>query len=153
MDFCSQFLYFFCQICRANSQIIGLPGRINICQNHLVCLCQGLCKIVHQRFCAGIGMRLEHTPQSFMRIIFCRWQRSMDFLWMMGIIVDNGNSANLSFFLKSAVRAGKSGQSFLNILNGNSQLCSGCNGWQRIVYIMFPSYSKLNPAQHLSFFD
>ena len=106
------FLDQFLQIFRGNADGILLAGSVNICKDYMVCQGERFGKFRKQRFGAGVGVWLENTPYFAVWIIGGSVECGLDFCWMVGVVVDNGNSANLAFILEAAVCAGKASQTF-----------------------------------------
>ncbi len=91
-------------------------------------------------------MGLEHTPQLFVGVMPGSCQRSRDFLWMMGIIINDGDSAYFTFFFKPAFRPGKPGKPLLNRLKRDVEGICRRYGRQSIVHIVLTGNPKMDPA-------
>ena len=72
---------------------------------------KGFCKFRKKSLGAGVSMGLEHAPDLFVRIICSRMESGFNFSRMMGIVVDDGNSADLPLVLETPVCACKAVQS------------------------------------------
>ena len=89
----------------ADTERILFPGGIYVCQHDAVSQSERLCKFRQKGFCPAVRMRLEHTPQCIVRVVLRRLQRCGDLCGMMCIVIDNGNTADLAFILKTSVGA------------------------------------------------
>ena len=74
----------------------------------------------------------------------------MDFLGMMGVIVDNRHSSHYSLFLKTTVRSSENLQAGNSCIQVYPQLQHHCQGRQRIVYIVLPRNPQGYPSHMLS---
>ena len=95
-------------------------------------------------------MGLENNPQLSMRIFLSRRNGSRNLLGMVGIVINNGKAVNLSLSLETAIRSGKTMQSLLDILKGNSQISCHRNGRQGIVDIVLSGNGKHHLSSVLS---
>ena len=81
-------------------------------------------------------MGLEYDPQLLVRIIKCSRQGCADFLRMMGVIIDNGDSSQLSLLLKTTVCACEIPQSLPDHLLRYPQLRTHSHGGQGVIHIV-----------------
>ena len=61
---------------------------------------------------------------------------------MMGVVINDGKSIYLAFFLKPAVRSGKMCQSRTDGIHGDTVFQRNCNSCQRIVYIVLTCHTE-----------
>ena len=69
MYLCAQFFNTGGNVRGADPQGIGLSCRVNISKNYRIRCGKRLSELIQECLGTGIGMRLEYTPQLFMRII------------------------------------------------------------------------------------
>jgi hypothetical protein len=65
---------------------------------------------------------------------------------MVGIIVNDGKTVLYALVLKTAVGAGKGGQAFYGCAAGDAQPVRGCDGGQRVAYIVHARNMEGNPG-------
>ena len=66
----------------------------------------------------GVGMRLEHAPDLFRRIICSSMKSCLNFCGLMSIVINYGQSADLAFILKTPVCACKAVQPLCDYFPG-----------------------------------
>ena len=107
---------------------------------------QGFCKFRKKSLGTCVGMRLEYTPYFLMRIILRRVKGSFDFCWMMCVIINDGNAADFSLVLETAVCACKASEAFDNHIIRKIQKASYGNGGQCVGDIVDARYTKVIAA-------
>ena len=68
----------------------------------------------------------------------------------MCIVINDGDSAHLTFFLKPSVRARKLFKAGHNRIKSHSQFHGNGNGCKGIIYIVFTGHSQCNAINDLS---
>ena len=96
----------------------------------MVCQGKSFGKFRKESLGTGISMRLEYTPDFFMWIILCSVESCLDFCWMMCIIINDRDSADLSLVLESSVCSGKALKSLKNNIIRKIKELSAGNGGQ-----------------------
>lgn len=121
MRVCSQSFYFFTEGIGTDAQAVRFSGGIDVSQNHFISQGQGCCKIIHQSFGTGIGVRLEHAPEGLMWHVLGCCQGSTDLCGMMCIVVYDGDAADLTFFWKRRSVPPKASRPFSMVSTGISR--------------------------------
>ena len=80
----------------------------------------------------GIGVGLESAPYFPMGIVFGGCQSGLNFCWVVGIVIQDGNAVHFPLVFKSTVRSLKVHQTGFNMLHRYSQFSGGCNGGKRV---------------------
>ncbi len=87
-------------------------------------------------------MRLEYTPYLLMRIILCSMKGCLDLCWMMRVIINDGDTADLTFILETTVCTGKASETFDDHIIRKVQKASYGNGGQCIGYVVDTRYFR-----------
>ncbi len=136
MAFFSKRLYFRLQRCGADSQIIILPGGIDVCQDHAVRQGQSLCELLQKCLCPGVSVGLEDAPELFVRKVPGGFQGGGDFFGMVGVVVNYGDTAYGSLILEPAVRPLVGFQCFYYNIVVNGKPVGQRDGSHGVVYVM-----------------
>ena len=104
---------------------------------------QRFCKFRKKSFGTCVGMRLEYTPYLLMRIILCSMKGCLDLGWMMRVIINDGDTADLTFILETTVCTGKASETFDDHIIRKVQKASYGNGGQCIGYVVDTRYTQI----------
>ena len=118
----------------ADSQGIGLAGSVDIGKDDFISQTQSLGEIFHKCLGSGVSMRLEDTPERFVRIIGRCMQGGCNLCGMVGIIIDDSDAADSTLVFESAVGAGEAVQSGSGNITTYLQQISQCNGGNGVTY-------------------
>ena len=121
----------------ADPQVVLLTGGEDICQHNRIRHRQRVRKVIHERFCPGIGMRLEDAPDLPVRIVFRCLQRCADFRRVMRVVINDGRTLPLALDLETAVCPTEGKKALPDILHGDAEQVGDGDGCRGVLDIVF----------------
>ena len=98
---------------------------------------KSLGKLRKERFGAGVGVRLEHTPELLVRVVACSLQGCRYLRRMMSVVVDDCEAAAYALYLKTSVNAAVAGNSPYGSIKVYSERYGCRYGSETVVNVVF----------------
>ena len=130
----------FLQVGRGDAYGVVFSGGVDGGQDDLIGHGQGICEIVQEGVGPAVGVRLEYAPEGlFVAGISCCQGRA-DLRGMVGVIINDGDVAKVSFVFKTAFGAAEGIEASLNGIVIDAEADGHGDHGQSIGYIVHTRY-------------